>query len=88
MGLIEREAEAEARRLAASREHYGHDGASIPGAWIDWRSEALSLEAQLAGAVDALREVRLYAEKMMRDREPEIQRHGADVLRIVHMRGQ
>lgn len=35
------------------------------------------------GAVDTLREVRLYAEKMLRDRDHEVRKMGADVLEIL-----
>lgn len=51
MSLIEREAELEARRRAASEATFKHTGASIPGTTINWRAEALALEEQLAGAV-------------------------------------
>jgi hypothetical protein len=52
LGLIARSEALEAERLRRSREQFGHDGAAIPGTFMDWRAEALSLEAQLAGAVE------------------------------------
>jgi hypothetical protein len=62
VGLIERERETEARRKAESQRVFGHTGASIPGAWFDWRAEALSLEAENARLRDLLREARFYVD--------------------------
>jgi hypothetical protein len=56
MGLIEREEKIDAEIAAKQKAAGWGPGAHIGSvAKIDWRTEALSLEAQLAGAVDLIR---------------------------------
>lgn len=56
--LVAREAELEARRRAESDSTLKDTGEAISGTTINWREEALALEAQLAEAVSLLREAR------------------------------
>jgi hypothetical protein len=49
-----------------------------------WQEDAIAhLRHQLAGAVDTLAEVRLYAEKMLRSGDGNTRIHGADLLAII-----
>jgi hypothetical protein len=52
MSLIEREKALDAERVRRQDAAGWTRGAHIPGTRIDWRVEALALEAQLAGAVE------------------------------------
>jgi hypothetical protein len=51
LSLIEREKTLSAERMRRQDAAGWTRGAHIPGTSIDWRVEALALEAQLAGAV-------------------------------------
>jgi hypothetical protein len=54
MGLIERAEAIERERRSLSLSRFGHPDAYVIGYDFDWRAEALALETQLAGAVEAL----------------------------------
>jgi hypothetical protein len=52
-------------------------------AYLAMREENGIIRQQLRGAVDTLREARLYGEKMIRDRDETVRRCGADLLGII-----
>jgi hypothetical protein len=86
MEAIERKAERNAAIFAAWLD--GKSFADIGREYDITRQRAgqlvrIEAKRQLAGVVDTLAEVRLYAEKMLRSGDGNTRIHGADLLAII-----